>query len=431
MKDTSIAGIGEFSGKTVTLEGWLYNRRGSKKLQFLQIRDGSGIIQAVVAKADVGDELFELASGLNQEASLRVTGEVKPDERAPSGFEMLVSSIELLADSVDYPISPKEHGVDFLLENRHLWLRSSKQHALMRIRGTLISALREFFDNEGYLLVDAPIFTPSSVEGTTTLFEVEYFGDKAYLTQSGQLYMEAAAAAHGKVYCFGPTFRAEKSKTRRHLTEFWMLEPEIAFANLDDVMEIQEQMLEFVTAKVLAKHRDELERVLERDCAPLEKVKAPFPRVHYDEAIAMLKEKGQDLEWGGDFGGEDETILTKAFDRPIFVHRFPAAIKAFYMAPDPEDPKYSLSVDCLAPEGYGEIIGGGQRADNLEYLEERIAEHKLPAGPYEWYLDLRRYGSFPHAGFGIGIERTLAWLTGRQHIRECIPFPRLMHRIQP
>ncbi|MBC8367754.1 asparagine--tRNA ligase [bacterium] len=431
MKDTSIAGIGEFSGKTVTLEGWLYNRRGSKKLQFLQIRDGSGTIQAVVALADVGEELFELASGLNQEASLRVTGEVKPDDRAPSGFEMLVSGIELVADSVDYPISPKDHGVDFLLENRHLWLRSSKQHALMRIRGTLISALREFFDKEGYLLVDAPIFTPSSVEGTTTLFEVEYFGDKAYLTQSGQLYMEAAAAAHGKVYCFGPTFRAEKSKTRRHLTEFWMLEPEIAFANLDDVMEIQEQMLEFVTAKVLAKHRDELERVLERDCTPLEKVKAPFPRVHYDEAIAMLKEKGQDLEWGGDFGGEDETILTKAFDRPIFVHRFPAAIKAFYMAPDPEDLKYSLSVDCLAPEGYGEIIGGGQRADNLEYLQERIAEHNLPSGPYEWYLDLRRYGSFPHAGFGIGIERTLAWLTGRQHIRECIPFPRLMHRIQP
>jgi asparaginyl-tRNA synthetase len=431
MKDISIAGIGEFSGKTVTLEGWLYNRRGSKKLQFLQIRDGSGTIQAVVALADVGEELFELASGLNQEASLKVTGEVKPDERAPSGFEMLVSGIELLSDSVDYPISPKEHGVDFLLENRHLWLRSSKQHAIMRIRGTLISALREFFDDNGYLLVDAPIFTPSSVEGTTTLFEVEYFGDKAYLTQSGQLYMEAAAAAHGKVYCFGPTFRAEKSKTRRHLTEFWMLEPEIAFANLDDVMEIQEQMLEFVTAKVLAKHRDELERVLERDCAPLEKVKAPFPRVHYDEAIAMLKEKGQDLEWGGDFGGEDETILTKAFDRPIFVHRFPSAIKAFYMAPDPEDAKYSLSVDCLAPEGYGEIIGGGQRADNLDYLQERIAEHKLPAGPYEWYLDLRRYGSFPHAGFGIGIERTLAWLTGRQHIRECIPFPRLMHRIQP
>ena len=377
MKDISIAGIGEFSGKTVTLEGWLYNRRGSKKLQFLQIRDGSGTIQAVVALADVGEELFELASGLNQEASLKVTGEVKPDERAPSGFEMLVSGIELLSDSVDYPISPKEHGVDFLLENRHLWLRSSKQHAIMRIRGTLISALREFFDDNGYLLVDAPIFTPSSVEGTTTLFEVEYFGDKAYLTQSGQLYMEAAAAAHGKVYCFGPTFRAEKSKTRRHLTEFWMLEPEIAFANLDDVMEIQEQMLEFVTAKVLAKHRDELERVLERDCAPLEKVKAPFPRVHYDEAIAMLKEKGQDLEWGGDFGGEDETILTKAFDRPIFVHRFPSAIKAFYMAPDPEDAKYSLSVDCLAPEGYGEIIGGGQRADNLDYLQERFAEQNV------------------------------------------------------
>ncbi len=431
MKDLSIARIGEHSGETVTLEGWLYNRRGSKKLQFLQLRDGSGIIQAVVALADVGEELFEQASGLTQETSLRVTGEVRPDERAPSGYEMLVSGIEVVGDSVDYPISPKDHGVDFLLENRHLWLRSSKQHALMRIRGTLVSALREFFDGNGYLLVDAPIFTPSSVEGTTTLFEVEYFGDKAYLTQSGQLYMEAAAAAHGKVYCFGPTFRAEKSKTRRHLTEFWMLEPEIAFADLDDVMEIEEQMLEFITARVLEKHRDELERVLERDCAPLEKVKAPFPRVHYDEAIAMLKEKGQDIEWGADFGGEDETVLTKAFDRPIFVHRFPAAIKAFYMAPDPADPKYSLSVDCLAPEGYGEIIGGGQRADQLDYLEEQIAKHELPAGPYQWYLDLRRYGSFPHAGFGIGIERTLAWLAGRQHIRECIPFPRMMYRIQP
>jgi asparaginyl-tRNA synthetase len=431
MRDLSIATIGEHSGETVTLEGWLYNRRGSKKLQFLQLRDGTGLIQGVVSLADLGEEAFALASSLDQEASLRVTGEVRPDERAPSGYELLVSEIEVLGESPEYPISPKDHGIDFLLEHRHLWLRSRKQHALMRIRGTLIKALRDFFDNEGYLLVDAPIFTPSAAEGTTTLFEVDYYGDKAYLTQTGQLYMEAAAAAHGKVYCFGPTFRAEKSKTRRHLTEFWMLEPEIAFANLDDVMEIEEQVLEFVTARVLEKHRDELERVLERDCSVLEKVKAPFPRVHYDEAIAKLQEMGQDIKWGADFGGEDETVLTKAYDRPIFVHRFPAAIKAFYMAPDPEDSKYSLSVDCLAPEGYGEITGGGQRASDLDYLEKKIAEHELPAGPYEWYLDLRRYGSFPHAGFGIGIERTLAWLTGRKHIRECIPFPRMMHRIQP
>lgn len=390
MQDITIARIGEHSGKTVTLKGWLYNRRGSKKLQFLQFRDGSGLIQAVVALADVGEDLFALAGGLDQETSLLVTGEVRPDERAPGGFELLASGLEVVGESVGYPITPKDHGVDFLLENRHLWLRSSKQHALLRIRGTLISVLREFFDINDFLLVDAPIFTPSSVEGTTTLFEVDYFGDRAFLTQSGQLYMEAAAAAHGKVYCFGPTFRAEKSKTRRHLTEFWMLEPEIAFANMDEVMEIEEQMLEFVTARVLKKHRDLLENVLGRDCAPLEKVKAPFPRVHYDEAIDLLHKSGQDIEWGSDFGGEHETVLTKEYDRPIFVHRFPAAIKAFYMAPDPADPKYSLSVDCLAPEGYGEIIGGGQRADNLEYLEEQIARHELPVGPYQWYLDLRR-----------------------------------------
>jgi len=431
MQEVTIARIGEHSGRTVTLKGWLYNRRGSKKLQFLQIRDGSGIIQAVAALESVGEDLFALAGSLEQETSLAVTGEVRPDERAPGGYELLVSGLEKLGDSVGYPITPKDHGIDFLLENRHLWLRSRKQHALMRIRGTLISALRDFFDDDGYLLVDAPIFTPSSVEGTTTLFTVDYFGDKAFLTQSGQLYMEAAAAAHGKVYCFGPTFRAEKSKTRRHLTEFWMLEPEIAFADLDDVMEVEERMLEYVTARVLEKHRGLLESALERDCAPLEKVKAPFPRVHYDEAVDILRKKGQDLEWGSDFGGEDETVLTQEFDRPIFVHRFPAAIKAFYMAPDPTDPKYSLSVDCLAPEGYGEIIGGGQRADSLEYLEAQISGHGLPAEPYQWYLDLRRYGSFPHAGFGIGIERTLAWLTGRKHIRECIPFPRMMYRIQP
>jgi len=431
MKDLSIARIGEHSGETLSLEGWLYNRRGSNKLQFLQLRDGSGIIQAVVSRADVGDELFKLAGSLDQESSLRVTGVVHPDERAPGGFELLVRGLEVIGPSLHYPISPKEHGVDFLLEHRHLWLRSRKQHALMRVRGTLIAALREYFDGQGFLLVDAPIFTPSSVEGTTTLFEVDYFGDKAYLTQSGQLYMEAAAAAHGKVYCFGPTFRAEKSKTRRHLTEFWMLEPEIAFANLDDIMEIEERMLEFIARRVLERHRAELESVLDRDCAPLEKIKAPFPRLHYDEAVSMLKEEGQDFEWGRDFGGEDETVLTRAFDRPIFVHRYPAAIKAFYMAPDPDDPKYSLSVDCLAPEGYGEIIGGGQRAESLSYLEAQIDKHDLPAEPYQWYLDLRRYGSFPHAGFGIGIERTLAWLTGRKHIRECIPFPRMMYRIHP
>ncbi len=431
MQKVRIAGIGEYVDSEVTLEGWLYNRRGSKKIHFLQIRDGSGIIQAVGSRADIGDELFAAIDELSQETSLRVTGTVRVDERAPSGFELILSGIEQVAPSEDYPISPKEHGVDFLLERRHLWLRSSKQHAVLTIRGSLIATIHEFMRQEGFLHVDAPVFTPSAVEGTTTLFEVDYYGDKAYLTQSGQLYMEAAAAAFGKVYCFGPAFRAEKSKTRRHLTEFWMMEPEMAFADLDDVMDLSEQLLEFCVTRMLERHRDLLEGILERDCAPLEAVKAPFPRVHYDEAVKLLRDDGRDFEWGADFGADDETFLSAAYDRPIFIHRFPTAIKAFYMAPDPEDERCSLSVDCIAPEGFGEIVGGGQRADDLEFLERRIAEQGLPTEPYEWYLDLRRYGSFPHSGFGIGFERTLAWITGRRHIRECIPFPRMMTRISP
>ena len=431
MQKVRIARIGEHDGREVTLEGWLYNKRGSRKICFLQIRDGSGVIQAIAARADIGDERFEAADELTQETCLRVTGTVRADERAPGGYELIASEIEVVSPSVDYPITPKEHGVDFLLERRHLWLRSSKQHAILTVRGSLIAAIHEFMRAEGFLHVDAPVFTPSSVEGTTTLFEVDYYGDKAYLTQSGQLYMEAAAAAFGKVYCFGPAFRAEKSKTRRHLTEFWMMEPEMAFADLDDVLDVSERMLEFCVARMLEQHRDILEGVLERDCSRLEAVKAPFPRVHYDEAVKLLQDDGREFEWGDDFGAEDETFLSSSFDRPIFIHRFPAAIKAFYMAPDPEDPRYSLSVDCIAPEGAGEIIGGGQRADDLEFLEKRIAEHGLDAAPYEWYLDLRRYGSFPHSGFGIGFERTLAWITGRKHIRECIPFPRMMTRITP
>ncbi len=431
MQKVRIAGIGEYVDREVTLEGWLYNKRGSKKIHFLQIRDGSGLIQAVGARADLGDELFAAADELSQETSLRITGTVRADERAPSGYELIMSGFELVGASVDYPITPKEHGVDFLLERRHLWLRSSKQHAVLTIRGSLIASIHEFMRREGFLHVDAPVFTPSAVEGTTTLFEVDYYGDKAYLTQSGQLYMEAAAAAFGKVYCFGPAFRAEKSKTRRHLTEFWMMEPEMAFADLDDVMAVSEQLLEFCVARMLEQHRDLLESVLERDCAPLESVKAPFPRIHYDQAVQLLKDDGRDFEWGADFGADDETFLSAAHDRPVFIHRFPAAIKAFYMAPDPADARYSLSVDCIAPEGFGEIVGGGQRADDLEFLERRIAEQGLPAEPYQWYLDLRRYGSFPHSGFGIGFERTLAWITGRRHIRECMPFPRMMTRITP
>jgi asparaginyl-tRNA synthetase len=431
MQSVRIAAIGEHAGREVTLAGWLYNKRGSKKLQFLLVRDGSGIIQAVAAPQELGEERFAALEALTQETSLTVTGTVRADARAPGGYELVLRDYAVVGASVDYPISPKEHGVDFLLERRHLWLRSRQQHALLTVRGTLIAAIHEFMRRDGFLHVDAPIFTPSSVEGTSTLFSVDYYGDKAFLTQSGQLYMEAAAAAFGKVYCFGPTFRAEKSKTRRHLTEFWMMEPEMAYADLDDVMDVSERLLEFVATRVLEAHRALLTEVLERDVAALERVRAPFPRLHYDEAVAFLRAQGVDFAWGGDFGAEDETLISSAYDRPVFVHHFPAAIKAFYMAPDPTDAKYSLSVDCLAPEGYGEIIGGGQRADDLAFLEQRIAEHKLPREPYEWYLDLRRYGSFPHSGFGIGVERTLAWLAGRRHIRECIPFPRMMTRISP
>ena len=431
MQSVRIAAIGEHAGREVTLAGWLYNKRGSKKVQFLLVRDGSGIIQAVASPESLGADRFAAVEALTQETSLKVTGLVRADARAPGGYELVLTDYAVVGPSVDYPISPKEHGVDFLLERRHLWLRSRQQHALLTVRGTLIAAIHEFMRRDGFLHVDAPIFTPSSVEGTSTLFSVDYYGDKAFLTPSGQLYMEAAAAAFGKVYCYGPTFRAEKSKTRRHLTEFWMMEPEMAYADLADVMDVSERLLEYVAQRVLEAHRALLSEVLERDVTVLERVRAPFPRLHYDEAVAFLRAQGVDFAWGGDFGAEDETLISGAHDRPVFVHHFPSAIKAFYMAPDPTDEKYSLSVDCLAPEGYGEIIGGGQRADDLAFLERRIAEHGLPREPYEWYLDLRRYGSFPHSGFGIGIERTLAWLAGRRHIRECIPFPRMMTRISP
>ena len=431
MKPAEISGIGEFSGQEVTLKGWVYNMRSSGKLLFLQMRDGTGIIQCIIEKAVVGEEDFELASRLTQESSLAVTGLVKEDSRAPGGYEMGVTGFEIIQIAEPYPITPKDHGSTFLMDNRHLWLRSRRQNAILKIRAGLVRFIRDFFDNRGFILCDTPIFTPNACEGTTTLFETEYFGDKAYLTQSGQLYNEATAAAFRKVYTFGPTFRAEKSKTRRHLIEFWMVEPEVAFADLDDIMQLAEEFIVEIVGRAVETYRDLLEGELERDISQLEKVQGPFPRISYQEAARILKEKGVEFKEGGDFGGTDETVLAENFDRPVFVHRFPSAIKAFYMEPDPEDATYSLSVDLLAPEGYGEIIGGGQRASDLALLKKRIEEHGLPEKAFEWYLDLRRYGTFPHAGFGLGVERTLAWICGIQHVRETIPFPRLINRLSP
>jgi asparaginyl-tRNA synthetase len=431
MKSAEIAGIGVFTGEEVTLCGWVYNLRSSGKILFLQVRDGTGIIQCIVERAAVGEEKFAEAATLTQESSLTVTGTVREDARAPGGYELSVSALEIIQVADGFPITPKEHGSTFLMDNRHLWLRSRRQHAILKIRAGLVRFIREFFDNRGFVLCDTPVFTPSACEGTTTLFETDYFGDKAYLTQSGQLYNEATAAAFRKVYCFGPTFRAEKSKTRRHLIEFWMVEPEVAFADLDDIMQLGEDFIVEIVGRCLEEYRDLLTGELERDVTMLEKVKPPFPRISYTEAARILRESGVDFAEGGDFGGTDETVLAGRYDRPVFVHRFPSAIKAFYMEPDPDDPEFSLSVDLLAPEGYGEIIGGGQRASDLALLERRIAEHKLPKKAFEWYLDLRRYGTFPHAGFGLGVERTLAWVCGLSHVRETIPFPRLLNRLTP
>jgi asparaginyl-tRNA synthetase len=424
--------VGEHAGEEVTLRGWVLKNRAMKKLVFCVLRDGTGICQGVINRAEVGDELFDLASGLNQEASVELVGLVQADERAPGGYEMQVRTLRLLADSINYPITPKEHGPEFLLDRRHLWLRSSRQHALLKLRHTVKRAINDFFHGEGFTQVDAPVFTPNACEGTSTLFETEYFGQTAYLTQSGQLYMEAAAAAVGKAYCFGPTFRAEKSKTRRHLTEFWMVEPEVAFADLDDAMGLAERFFEYVVGRAIEEHHEMLESVLERDISKLDKIRAPFPRVAYDEAVRMLNEElDHPFEWGGDFGSPDETRLAEQFDTPFIVHRFPAAIKAFYMARDPEDDRLSLSMDVLAPEGYGEIIGGGERSPDLALLEDQIEKHGLPREAFEWYLDLRRYGSFPHAGFGLGVERMITYIAGIHHLRETIPFPRQIHRLYP
>jgi asparaginyl-tRNA synthetase len=428
---TYIEDIAAHVGETVTLKGWLHNRRSSGKLHFLTVRDGTGFIQAVMSKAAVGPEVFVSADHLGQESAIVVTGAVRADARAPGGFELDVSGFEVISAAHDYPITPKEHGVDFLMDRRHLWIRAPRQQAILRVRHEVIDACRDFFNSRGFILADTPIFTPSACEGTTTLFPVQYFEDTtAYLTQSGQLYNEANAMALGRVYAFGPTFRAEKSKTRRHLTEFWMVEPEMAYASLDDTMDLAEELIVSVVSRVLDKRATEL-KVLERDTAKLAAVQRPFPRITYDEAADKLRAAGQPFEWGGDFGGTDETVISQQFDRPVCIHRYPSAIKAFYMKPDPVRPEVALGVDVIAPEGYGEIIGGGERLADYDLLLQRIEEHKLPKDAFDWYLDLRRYGSVPHAGFGMGIERCVAWICGLEHVRETIPYPRMLYRLYP
>jgi asparaginyl-tRNA synthetase len=429
--------LSQHVGQEVTIKGWLYNLRSSGKILFPQLRDGTGVVQCVALKASVTPEIWDALKGLGQESALAIRGTVRADSRAPGGYEIDLIDAQIFSEVHDYPITPKEHGTEFLMDHRHLWLRSRRQHAILKVRHTVVKAVRDFFDNDGFTLADAPIFTPAACEGTTTLFEVDYFdGEKAYLTQSGQLYNEATAAAFGKVYCFGPTFRAEKSKTRRHLTEFWMVEPEMAYATLDDVMTLAERMLAYIAGRVLVDRVDEL-KVLERDTAKLEAIVPPFPRLHYDDAVKMLHEGHEKglletrFEWGGDFGAPDETYISSHYDKPVMVHHYPAEVKAFYMARDPERNDLALGVDVLAPEGYGEVIGGGERATSLEFLKEQIALHELPQEAFEWYLDLRRYGSVPHAGFGMGIERCTAWMCGIEHVRETIPFPRTLYRLRP
>ena len=428
---TYINKIGEHVGQTVTIKGWLHNRRSSGKIHFLVIRDGTGFLQVVMGKRDVDEATFQKADHLGQESSVIVTGAVKSEPRAAGGYEMIASGLDVVSEAHDYPITPKEHGVDYLMDRRHLWIRAERQTAILRVRHEIIDAVRDFFNSQGFILADTPIFTPAACEGTTTLFPVEYFeNEKAYLTQSGQLYNEANAMALGKVYAFGPTFRAEKSKTRRHLTEFWMVEPEMAYADLNDVITLAEGLITSVVARVLDRRQKEL-KTLERDTSKLEGVKAPFPRLKYDEAAKILLDKGLPFQVGGDLGGTDETVLSEQFDRPVAVTHYPAAIKAFYMKPDPNEPDKALCVDVLAPEGYGEIIGGGQRLDDLDLLLQRIKEHNLPQEAFEWYLDLRRYGSVPHGGFGMGIERCVSWICGLEHVRETIPYPRMLYRIYP
>jgi len=436
---TTIVEVGKHEGQAVTIRGWLYNLRESGKLLFPQFRDGSGVIQGVVPKNAVTPEVFEAVKTLTQESSVIVEGKVRADKRAPSGYELDVSHVQVIQrvpDSEPYPITPKEHGVEFLMEHRHLWVRSQRQAAILRVRAEIIKAARDFFDERGFTLTDPPILTPAACEGTSTLFPVDYFDEQAYLTQSGQLYVEATAMALGKVYSFGPTFRAEKSKTRRHLTEFWMVEPEVAYAELDDLMELAENLISFIAKRCVERRRSDLQTI-GRDVSKLERIEAPFPRISYDEAVKNLQEghaKGaleNKFEWGGDLGSPDETYLSAQFDKPVMVHRYPAKVKAFYMEPDPQRPELALCVDVLAPEGYGEIIGGSQRMASLDLLRQRIHEHGLPQEAFKWYLDLRRYGSVPHGGFGMGIERVVAWICGLEHVRETIPFPRMLNRLYP
>jgi asparaginyl-tRNA synthetase len=434
MKRITIAEAGRHVGETVRIPGWLYNLRRSGKVIFPLVRDGTGIIQCVALKGALPEETFEMLRDLTQESSLIVSGKVRADERAPGGYELDVEAAELIQrvpESDPYPITPKEHGIEFLMDHRHLWIRSRRQHAILRVRHEVVRAVREYLDGHGFTLIDTPIFTPAACEGTTTLFETRYFDEGVvYLTQSGQLYNEATAMAFGKVYCFGPTFRAERSKTRRHLTEFWMVEPEMAYATLEDIKELAEDLIVHVVGRVLENRRQEL-AVLERDTSRLEQVQKPFARISYDEAVKLLREKGSTIEWGGDFGGPDETLLGEAFDRPVMVDRFPASIKAFYFEPDPDRPEVVLGVDVIAPEGYGEIVGGGQRIHRLELLLERLEEHRLPREAFDWYIELRKYGTVPHSGFGMGIERFVAWMCGVEHVRETIAFPRMLYRTRP
>jgi asparaginyl-tRNA synthetase len=429
-----IQDAGRHAGESVEIAGWLYNLRKSGKIAFPLLRDGSGIMQCVAVKSNLDEALFEELKNLTQESSLILRGKVRAEQRAPGGYEMDVEGAEVLQrvpESDPYPITPKDHGIDFLMDHRHLWLRSKRQHAILRVRAEVIKAVRDYFDSRGFTLVDTPIFTPAACEGTTTLFEVNYFDEeKVYLTQSGQLYNEATAMALGKVYCFGPTFRAEKSKTRRHLTEFWMVEPEMAYATLEDVKRVGEELIVFVVGRVLENRRADLAD-LERDVTKLESIKAPFHRIGYDDAVIELQKKGSEIQWGGDFGGTDETLITEGLDRPLMVDRYPTQVKAFYFQPDAERPELALGVDFIAPEGYGEIIGGGQRIHDLNLLLKRLEEHNLPREAFNWYLDLRKFGSVPHAGFGMGIERFVAWMCGLEHIRETIAFPRMLYRTKP
>ncbi|WP_088548396.1 asparagine--tRNA ligase [Paenibacillus aquistagni] len=425
-----IRDVNRHVGEEVRIGCWLHNKRSSGKIQFLQLRDGTGYIQGVVVKSEVSEEIWDNAKSLTQESSMYVTGIIREEPRSKSGFEMTVTNVEIIQITHDYPITPKEHGVDFLMDNRHLWLRAPKQRAILTVRGEIIRAVQNFFDENGFTLVDPPILTPTSAEGTTNLFHTKYFDEDAFLTQSGQLYMEAAAMALGKVYSFGPTFRAEKSKTRRHLIEFWMIEPEMAFVDHEESLRIQEQFVSHIVQSVVKNCRAELE-TLERDITKLEKIKAPFPRISYDDAIKFLKDNGHEIEWGEDFGAPHETAIAESYETPVFITNYPAGIKAFYMKPDPKRPEVVLCADMIAPEGYGEIIGGSQRIDDPELMEERFKEHNLSSETYKWYMDLRRYGTVPHSGFGLGLERTVAWICGVDHVRETIPFPRMLYRLYP